>query len=248
MRSEEPLGRPARARYGDQTVELGAGRRNPSARDRRPRAHDSARHAGSGRSELAARRAARPGAARRLSLSRKAFSFRSRANTRARRERARLRRARLFRNLRFARRRHERRPVPTRRRGDARVRAVLDGRWAAEARSISRATCAASRSSSTRNAAIGTSSATTCRCSSSRIRSSSRISSTPRSRRPDRDFPQAQSAHDNFWDFVSLMPESMHMVHVADVGPRYPALVPLHGGLRRPHVPARQRSRSLRRS
>jgi len=29
---------------------------------------------------------------------------------------------------------------------------------------------------------------------------------------PDRDFPQAQSAHDNFWDFVSLMPESMHMV------------------------------------
>ena len=29
---------------------------------------------------------------------------------------------------------------------------------------------------------------------------------------PDRDFPQAQSAHDNFWDFVSLMPESLHMV------------------------------------
>jgi catalase len=29
---------------------------------------------------------------------------------------------------------------------------------------------------------------------------------------PDRDFPQAQSAHDSFWDFVSLMPESMHML------------------------------------
>ncbi len=28
---------------------------------------------------------------------------------------------------------------------------------------------------------------------------------------PDRGFPQAQSAHDNFWDFVSLMPESTHM-------------------------------------
>ncbi|ACI50396.1 Catalase [Gluconacetobacter diazotrophicus PA1 5] len=28
---------------------------------------------------------------------------------------------------------------------------------------------------------------------------------------PDRDFPQAQSAHDNFWDFVSLSPESIHM-------------------------------------
>ncbi|MBZ9754517.1 catalase [Mesorhizobium sp. ESP6-5] len=29
---------------------------------------------------------------------------------------------------------------------------------------------------------------------------------------PDRAFPQAQTAHDNFWDFISLMPESMHMV------------------------------------
>jgi hypothetical protein len=28
----------------------------------------------------------------------------------------------------------------------------------------------------------------------------------------DRDFPQAQTAHDNFWDFISLTPESMHMV------------------------------------
>lgn len=29
---------------------------------------------------------------------------------------------------------------------------------------------------------------------------------------PNSDFPQAQTAHDNFWDFISLMPESMHMV------------------------------------
>lgn len=29
---------------------------------------------------------------------------------------------------------------------------------------------------------------------------------------PDRGFPQAQTAHDNFWDFISLMPESMHVV------------------------------------
>jgi catalase len=29
---------------------------------------------------------------------------------------------------------------------------------------------------------------------------------------PDREFPQAQSAHDNFWDFISLTPESFHMV------------------------------------
>ncbi|MBY3514275.1 catalase [Rhizobium laguerreae] len=29
---------------------------------------------------------------------------------------------------------------------------------------------------------------------------------------PDKEFPQAQSAHDNFWDFISLTPESMHMI------------------------------------
>src|SRR6201996_6501765 len=29
---------------------------------------------------------------------------------------------------------------------------------------------------------------------------------------PDRGFPQAQTAHDNFWDFASLLPESAHML------------------------------------
>lgn len=29
---------------------------------------------------------------------------------------------------------------------------------------------------------------------------------------PDRGFPQAGSAHDTFWDFASLMPETMHML------------------------------------
>ncbi|SEI77111.1 catalase [Sphingomonas sp. OV641] len=29
---------------------------------------------------------------------------------------------------------------------------------------------------------------------------------------PDRAFPQAQSAHDNYWDFASLSPEAWHMV------------------------------------
>ena len=29
---------------------------------------------------------------------------------------------------------------------------------------------------------------------------------------PDRAFPQAQTAHDTFWDFVSLVPESTHML------------------------------------
>ena len=29
---------------------------------------------------------------------------------------------------------------------------------------------------------------------------------------PDREFPQAASAHDNFWDFISLTPEAMHTI------------------------------------
>lgn len=29
---------------------------------------------------------------------------------------------------------------------------------------------------------------------------------------PDRGFPQAASAHDTFWDFISLTPESLHMI------------------------------------
>lgn len=29
---------------------------------------------------------------------------------------------------------------------------------------------------------------------------------------PDNEIPQASAAHDNFWDFTSLMPESMHMI------------------------------------
>jgi catalase len=29
---------------------------------------------------------------------------------------------------------------------------------------------------------------------------------------PDREIPQAASAHDTFWDFISLMPESLHMI------------------------------------
>src|SRR5687767_4351069 len=29
---------------------------------------------------------------------------------------------------------------------------------------------------------------------------------------PDRGFPQATAAHDTFWDFITLTPESMHMV------------------------------------
>ena len=63
---------------------------------------------------------------------------------------------------------------------------------------------------------------------------------------PDRGFPQAASAHDTFWDFVSLMPESMHMLMWVDVRPRHPALAPHDGRLRRPHLPVGQRRRASR--
>ena len=55
---------------------------------------------------------------------------------------------------------------------------------------------------------------------------------------PDREIPQAQSAHDTFWDFVSLHTEATHHTHVEHVRPRHPALLPDDGGLRRPHLPA----------
>ena len=53
--------------------------------------------------------------------------------------------------------------------------------------------------------------------------------------------PQAASAHDTFWDFVSLMPEIDAHADVGHVGPRHPAQLPHDAGLRRAHLPARQR-------
>ena len=63
---------------------------------------------------------------------------------------------------------------------------------------------------------------------------------------PDRAFPQAQSAHDNFWDFISPDAREHAHDHVGHVGPRHPALVPLHGRLWRPHLPACSTPRTSR--
>ena len=57
---------------------------------------------------------------------------------------------------------------------------------------------------------------------------------------PNNEIPQAQSAHDTFWDFVSLTPESAHMLMWADERPRHPAQLRDDGRLRRPHLPAGQ--------
>ena len=58
---------------------------------------------------------------------------------------------------------------------------------------------------------------------------------------PHHGMPQAASAHDTFWDFVSLMPEIDAHADVGDVGPRDPAQLSHDAGVRRAHVPLRQR-------
>ena len=58
---------------------------------------------------------------------------------------------------------------------------------------------------------------------------------------PDREIPQAQSAHDRFWDFVSLHTESTHHMLWAMSDRGIPRSLPDDGGLRRPHVPAGER-------
>jgi catalase len=54
---------------------------------------------------------------------------------------------------------------------------------------------------------------------------------------PDREIPQAQTAHDTFWDFVSLHTEAQH-TRCGRCPTADPAVLPRHGGLRRPHLPA----------
>ena len=62
---------------------------------------------------------------------------------------------------------------------------------------------------------------------------------------PHHGMPQAASAHDTFWDFVSLMPEIDPHADVGHVGPRDSAQLPHDAGLRRAHVPVRQRGRRV---
>ena len=63
---------------------------------------------------------------------------------------------------------------------------------------------------------------------------------------PDRGFPQAQTAHDNFWDFISLIARKHAHGDVDHVGPRDSAVVPLHGGVWRPHLSPGQRATESR--
>ena len=62
---------------------------------------------------------------------------------------------------------------------------------------------------------------------------------------PHFGMPQAGTAHDTFWDFASLMPEITHMLMWAMSDRAIPAKLPDDAGVRRPHLPARQRRRRV---
>ena len=64
----------------------------------------------------------------------------------------------------------------------------------------------------------------------------------------DRGYPQAASAHDTFWDFIGLMPESTHMIMWAMSDRDHPPLAAHDRRLWREHVPASQRQERGRRS
>jgi catalase len=54
--------------------------------------------------------------------------------------------------------------------------------------------------------------------------------------------PQASAAHDTFWDFASLTPESTHTLMWVTSPRGRAAQLPDDGGVRRPHVPFRRRT------
>ena len=60
---------------------------------------------------------------------------------------------------------------------------------------------------------------------------------------PHNEIPQAASAHDTFWDFISLMPESMHMIMWVMSDRAIPRSFRMMEGFRRSHFPLHQRKR-----
>ena len=97
-------------------------------------------------------------------------------------------------------------------RADAGLRALLDGRGLARLDRHARATSAASRSSSTREEGVFDLVGNNMPVFfiQDAIKFPDLIHAVKPE--PDNEMPQAASAHDTFWDFISLMPESMHMI------------------------------------
>ena len=163
-----------------------------------------------------------PIAARRLHLAREDHALRSRAHPRARRARARCGGARLLPSLRVDGAVHAAAFLRTRPR-NARVRALLDGRRIARLGRHTRATFAALPSSSTRSEGnydlVGNNMPVFF------IQDAIKFPDFVHAVKPEphNEIPQASSAHDTFWDFVSLDARSTPHGDVADVGPRAPA-------------------------
>ena len=65
---------------------------------------------------------------------------------------------------------------------------------------------------------------------------------------PHNEIPQAASAHDTFWDFISLMPESMHMIMWVMSDRAIPRSLSHDGRLWRSHLPLHQCERRSRAS
>ena len=235
-------------RYGDEAVERGpGGETHQVAGDGRPPLTTQAGHPGRRRPEHAARRRARPGAARGLPLPGEDLPLRPRAHPRAGRARPRLRRARLLRELRAAHRHHPGRSLPGGGPADARVRPLLDRR---------------------RQQGLARPGPRRPRLRGEALHPGGQLG--PRRQQhpgllhpgPDqvpRPHPRGQAGArprlppgaDRARQLLGLRLAHARVdahADVGDVGPRDPALVPVHGGLRRPHVPARERARAARRS
>ena len=197
------------------------------ARPANPKAADLARVQGGGRRtgpddepggarqrqpEHAEGRRARPVAPRGLSLSREDHPLRPRAHSGAHRARARQRAltgtSRSTRACRGTRRRASSRTPASAPRSSC----ASPPSPARAARPTWRATSAASPSSSTRRRATSTSSGNNMPVFfiQDAIKFPDLIHAVKPE--PDNEMPQAASAHDTFWDFISLMPESMHMI------------------------------------
>ena len=157
-------------------------------------------------------RLARPDAARGLPPPREDHALRPRAHPRARGARPRRRRPTAGSSSRVARRHHLRR-VPQRH--SVRRRRCSCASRPSPARAAPPtppATCAASRRSSTRSEGnwdlVGNNIPVFF------IQDGIKFPDIIHAAKPepDREIPQAQTAHDTFWDFVSLTPESTHML------------------------------------
>ena len=185
-------------------------------------------------------RRARPDAARGLPLPREDLPLRPRAHPRAGRPRPRLRRPRLLRDLRVAGRRHPGRPVPAGRRADAGLRALLDRR---------------------RQQGLGRPRPRRPRLRREVLHAGGQLGPRrqqhpgllhpgrdqvprPRPRREAGARPRLPAGAVGARQLLGLhLADARGDAHgdVDDVGPGDPAVVPVHGGLRRPHLPARQR-------